>query len=646
MAKITPAPRGERAKVIVKTKAENVKKEPTQGHKWWLARSQRDLCNQVLETAGYLKQNQQYRYRQAAIFARLYGNRPLFNFMGSNMGKDLGSNNLPIDRPTMNIVQSCTDTLVSRITQAKPRPMFLTDNANYKERNLAKQMNSFINGELYQTDAYELGALQLRDAAVLGTGILKVYENTDKRVALDRVLAPELLVDPNDAYYGRPMQLFQVKLIDRAVLADMMPESKSVVANAEQAFPDNSADSSKTISDQVIVVEAWRLPSGNESGDGRHVIACTSGVILDEEYKKKRFPFTFLHYSPQLVGFWGQGLSEQLLGTQVEINKLLMTISSAINLVGVPRVFVEDGSKIVKAHLNNQVGAIVTYRGTKPIYEVAPCIPQEVYAQLERLVQYGYQQCGISSLSAGAKKPAGLNSGEAIRNYDDLQNDRFSALERCYRDSYIDLSYLITDFAKDIAERDGKYSTVYPNKDGTKEIDLPHADMLKDPVIQCFDTSFLPREPSGRMEKVTEYMQAGMLSPQEGRRLLDWPDLEQVDKLANAAEERILQVLDDIVESGKYVPPDPFMDLALAEELSKQYYNLYVPAKLEESKAQQLRDFFTQIQDLKMAAMPPPPPGPAMGAAGGAMPAAGDPLAVPGAPPVSDLLPTIPQQGV
>ena len=59
---------------------------------------------------------------------------------------------------------------------------------------------------------------------------------------------------------------------------------------------------------------------------------------------------------------------------------------------------------------------------------------------------------------------------------------------------------------------------------------------------------------------------------------------------------------------GDWNPPDAFMDLALATELTVQYYNLYVAAKLEESKAQMLRDFFTQVQTLQQAAMPPPMP--------------------------------------
>lgn len=629
--KITPKKKDE--KEVVKVTTLDKKAKTNQAFKWWLADSKKELLEQGLSTVNFLKETQQYRYRQAAIYARLYGNMPLFNFVGANTNKMNAGNNLPVDRPTMNIVQSCLDTLVARITQSRPKPTFLTDNGDYKERKLAKQMNGFISGEFYQLKAYPMGELIMRDAGALGTGCLKVFADADKKVAVDRVLQTELLVDPNDAMYGNPRQLWQLKLIDKSVLNELFPGNRSVISSAEQAFPDNSADGQKTVSDQVIIAEGWHLPSGKDAKDGRHAILCTSGVILDEEWMRPNFPFAFLHYSPRIMGFWGQGLAEQLMGTQVEINKLLMTISQSINLVGVPRIFVEQGSKVVKSAFNNNIGTIVTYSGTKPLYEVAPCVPQELYAQLERLVQYGYQQSGISSLAAQAQKPAGLDSGEAIRSYDDLQSDRFSAVSKRYDNFFIDLAYLNIETAKDIARETGSYKTVYPNKNGTKEIDLPKVDKLGDPVIQCFDSSSLPRDPAGRLEKVTEMMQTGMISVQEGRRLLDYPDIEQVDKLANAGEERILQILDEIVDNGKYTPPDPFMDLALATKLCTQYYNLYVPAKLEEDKAQQLRKFFSQLLTLQQAAMPPPPPMPDPAAMGG------QPIAVPEAPPVSEMLP-------
>lgn len=637
MAKITPSERkASRETIVVKTTDAGKKKE-NQAFKWWLAGSKRELTAQVLDTVSFLKEQQQWRWRQAAVYARLYGNMPLQNFLGANMTKMAIGQNLPIDRPTMNVVQSCIDTLTSRITQSRPRPVFLTDNGDYRMRNMAKQMNGFIAGEFYQMKAYEKGALILRDAEVLGTGVAKVFQRNN-RVETERVLNTELLVDDNDALYGDPRQLFQLKLIDRSVAAAAMPEGRLAIERAVQGYP-TEGEGQKTAADQIIVAEAWHLPSGKDehgdfSGDGRHVIVCSEGVILDEPWERETFPFVFLHYSPRMMGFWGQGLAEQLMGTQVEINKLLITISRAINLVGVPRVFVEDGSKVVKAHLNDAIGSIVTYRGTKPIYEVAPCMPAEVYAQLQRLVDYAYQQSGISQMTAAAQKPAGLNSGEALRNYDDIQSDRFAALVKRYDQFYIDLAYQDIWEAKEICEETGKYKTVYPNKDGTKEIDLPKADLLEDPVIQCFDASSLPRDPSGRLQKVTEMMQGGLISPDEGRRLIDYPDIEQVDKLANASEERILQALDEIVETGKYTPPDPFMDLMLAKKLVTQYYNLYAPAKLEESKQQKLRDFFTQILTLEQAAMPPPMPGMMPGA-----PGAPAPIGVPVAPPQNDLMP-------
>lgn len=599
---------------VTPSKPENViiakttdKKDIKNVYSWWKSKTDMELCDQLLATATYLKENQTDRSRQAALYARLYGNQSLFSFIGANMSKTNLTSGLPADRPTFNLISSATDTLVSKIGQSRPAPVFLTDNSDYKERNLAKKLNNFILGEFYGTKAYEKAVICLRDAIVEGTGCLKVFEK-DNRVALERVLLTELFTDPNESIYGDPRQLYQLKLVDRSVLMAANPKFKSVISKAEQAYVDNSSESSKTVSDLVLVVEGWHLPSGKGAKDGRHTLACSSGIIFDEEYTKDKFPFVFLHYSPRLLGFWAQGLAEQLMGTQMEINSLLYTITKAIKLVGVPRTFVEEGSKVTKASLNNDVGVIISYRGTKPIYEVAPCVPQEMYAQLQRLIQYGYQQCGVSALDAAAQKPAGLNSGEAIRSYDDISNDRINALSRRYDNLFVDLAYLMIDLAKDICEREGSYTTVYPNKNGTKQVDLPEAGLLKDEfVIQCFNMSSLPRDPAGRMAKVVEMMQAGMISIKEGRRLLDFPDLGQIETLANASEERIFQILDDIIEEGKYTPPDPFMDLQLANEIVVQYYNLYSSAKLEEEKAQMLRDFFNQIQTMKQAAMPQPP---------------------------------------
>jgi len=604
---------------------------------WWIEKDADKAAALMLTSAAFLKESQGYRYRQAAVYARLYGNQSLYSFAGSNMSKMDQTTGLPQERPTFNLIQSATDTLVSRISQSRPSPVFLTDGGDYKQRTLAKKLNHFIGGEFYNTKAYELGAIALRDALVEGTGVIHTFETPDARVGMERVLLTELLVDPNESMYGEPRQIYRIKLIDRDVLYANFPKFKDKIEMATKAYPDNSVDSSKTVADLVMVVEGWHLRSGKNATDGRHTLACSAGYLIDEPYTKDRFPFTFLHYSPRLLGFWSQGLAEQLMGTQLELNSILFTISRAIKLVGVPRIFVEDGSKVTSAHFNNEIGSIIKYRGIKPMFETPQSNAQELYAERDKLIQYGYQQCGVSALQASSQKPQGLDSGEAIRTYDDISTDRFASLSRRYDNLFIDLAYQTIDIARDIAERDGSYSTVYPNKNRITEVNLRAADLIEDKfIIQCFTQSSLPKDPAGRLAKVTEMIQAGMITLQEGRRLLDYPDLEQVEKLANAGEERIFQILDEIVDDGKYTPPDPFMDLNLATELVTKYINLYSQAKLEERKAQMLRDFFSQIQAIKQAATPPPMPG---------QPGVPTPQANPAPLPTSPLVPNAnPQQ--
>jgi Phage portal protein, SPP1 Gp6-like len=581
---------------------------------WWKARDDRQLALELCGTAAYLKTLQTYRIRQLAASIRLYAGLSVYSYAGSNVSKMDRTKTLPNDTPTFNLIQACTDTLVSRLTQNKPQPKFLTDNSDYKERHLAQELNQFILGEFYQTKAYEKASKVLKDAIVMGTGALKIYEGDNNKVCVDRVLQTDLYVDDNDSLNGDPQQLIQLKLVDRDKVMAANPTAAGVIAETPTSYPDNSSESGRTTTDQILVVEAWKLPSGPDPEapgyiPGRHTLATQAGVIYDEPWTKPKFPFVFLNYSDPFTGFWGQGLGTQLFGTQISLERILKTITRAIVLVGVPRVFIEQSSKVVKAHNNNEIGVMITYSGTKPSYEIAPCNAPELYAERDKLIEYGFRQCGISDMQATGEKPGGLNSGEAIRSYDDVNSDRFAELSNRYDQVFIDLAYQITDCAMDIAKREGKYQTVYPNRDGTKEIDLPKMTLIKDPfVIQCFNESSLPRTPAGRIATVTEQVQAGMLTLREGRRLLKFPDLEQDEKLANASEERIFKILDDIVHDGKYTPPDPFIDLQLAVNLVVQYINLYLAANIEEEKAELLRTFFKQCQTLIQMGTPAPQP--------------------------------------
>ncbi len=590
------------------------KKSDDRPYKWWLAQNDKDLAQQLLSTTEYLKRTNNMRVRQASVFTRLLCGKPLYNFLASNATLD-SSNQLPIGRPTANVCFSCTDTLVSRISQDRPKPTFLTDAGHYKERLMAKQANAFIQGEIYRTKAYDKATLMLRDSCALGTGFLKVFPMHEK-VHVERVIETELLTDYNDAYYGNPRQLIQIKLVDRSVFEELFPDHVDIISEATHGNVDSTPRSTETISDQFIIAEGWHLPSSDEADDGRHVIACSAGIILDESYKKHKFPFVKLPYNPNVVGWFGQGLVEIIMPTQMEIYRNLIIMSQSNELMGVPRVLVDEMSKILETSFNNRIGSIIKYRNTPPEFVNPSGINPGTFEFVQWLIANAYQMVGISSMTAAGTKPAGLNlnSGESLREFDAIQTDRFAALGRRYQDVFPELSYLMIDCATEIVEETGKYTTVFPDKDGTREVDFKHIRMLKDTyVIQCFEESSLPKDPAGRQAKLSEMLAAGEITNNEFRRLSNFPDLEQSDQLAMALEERILHSLDEIIENGDKnydsIAPDPFIldPSDLATTLCVQYINKYSVTDIEEDKKQLLINWYTQVQGLKAKANPPQP---------------------------------------
>lgn len=634
MAKITP--KGPGPDVITVTTKTKSKKSGV--YKWYNADTQEQRAEEMLATFLFLKENQTSRYRKAALNAAMYQNAPLFNAAGSSLSK-ISTNGISTKRVTYNLIKSCVDTLGSRVTQSRPRPVFLTDNGDYKQRNDAKKCNSFINGEFYRLKVYDLTKEVFRDQGIFGPGVIKVLKGLDKKVALERRLYTELYVDPNEALYRKPRQLYEPQLMDRETAASMFPKYRSRIEKAEQAFPSNAGDSARSISDQILVVESWVLPTipakgrgkkDKGSGDGIHMIACSAGCLLEEEWTKGKFPFVMDNYSDAVLGMWGTGIADELMGLQLELDQLLNSSSEALKLSGYIMWLIEEGSKVNSAHINNNLGNLLKYKGTKPEAITPPAVSPEVYNRIDWIINKAYQAVGISALAAAAQKPAGLNSGEALRNYDDIQSDRFASVNKKYDNMHVDLAYQVFELAQEIAEEEGEYSTIYPNKNGTKEIDLPNMDRIRDTfVIQAFDASSLPRDPSGRLQKITEMIQSGMIDIKEGRRLLDFPDLEQVERLANSSEERLYQILDEIVEEGDYTPPDPYLNPAYAHQVAIQYYNLYASAKLEEEKQEMLRTFILQCENLITEATQPPPPAPGQG----------QPMAAPQPLPQSPLVP-------
>lgn len=608
--------------------------------RWWLS-DEDTLPSVVMSHVAAIIQADRGRIDSYNTYAKLYGTfTPTFW-----NGYQLASSGRPTapqrDRLTYNIVQSCIDTLTARISQNKPKAMFLTTGGDSKLQRKAKKLDAFCYGLFYENGFYQLAPKIFRDACVFGEGIMHVYSENG-RVKHERVLPYELLVDYLESHYGpeSTKSLFRIKNIDRTELAEANPEHAEQISKMTNTSTFISANQ-RSVSDTVTVVEAWRLPVGGQAG--RHVIVTENCTLRDEDYEDDFFPFAVMRYSPRLYGFYAQGMAEQLVPTQVEINRTLISVQRSLYLGGTHKIFVKAGSKVIKSHFDNMIGTIMEYAGdTMPQYIVPQLVQPEIYSHLENMIQKGYQLTGVSQLSASSLKPMGIDSGKALRAVDDIQIQRFQTVAQCYEQFAVDVSRIDVAVARRTYEEMGKLTVKVPGKRFIETIDWKDVSMEDDEfMLQVFPTSKLPQDPEGRLQTVQEMMQAGLLTPEAGARLLDYPDLDAEENLHNSTLDYLHKILDGIVEDGKFVAPESFDDLVTARKLALEYYSQGKLNNLAEDRLELLRRFMSQI-DIATS----PPPAPIAGGAPGMAPGGGGPGIVqppanPTAPPTSNLIPNV-----
>jgi uncharacterized protein YeaC (DUF1315 family) len=602
--------------------------------RWWLEPEEKMGMN-AYAVATKIKENQSYRLTQNLRYARLYSNLELLGLQAGTYARTVTQG--VEQRVTFNVIRQCTDTVANKIARNRPRPMFLTSGGDWKLKKRAKNLTKFIDGLFDMERVYVIANQVFVDACVFGTGVMHVYKD-DAKVCFERVLPDEILVDDAEGIYGSPRQVHRTKYVHREILLDLEGLDK----NAKQAIVDAPAgmpgdNTSVYAGDLIAVVESWHLRSSENAKDGKHVLSIKGTTLFAEDYEKDYFPFVFFRWAPNIIGFYGSGIAEELLGIQIEINKLLRNITRAIALQAVPRVFVENGSQVNTAHLNNQTSSVIKYTGRPPIFDTPTGMNSEVYAQLDRLYNKAFEIVGVSQLSATSKKPAGLDSGVALREFNDIESERFAVTGQRWEQFFIDIAAQAVDAATDLYTKENDLTVKVPGKSFIEKIKWSEVSLPADAyIMRCFPTSILPTTPAGRLQVVQELIQGGFLSKEEGLALLDFPDLERQLNLSNAAIDDVMEQLEKIVEDKKYDTPEMYQNLQLAVKLGQSAY-LKARADNQPQDVQELLRRY--IDDAQTMLNEQNPQAAAAVVANPQAPAGAPMLAQPEAPPVSELLP-------
>jgi len=565
--------------------------------RWWEAQ---EAHTSAFGALRHIEERDQEREGLNIRHMKMYGNHDIIGYRSSDMAEPSHQK----ASMSLNVVKAVSDTAVAQIARAQSRAVFLTDEGNRSLRRKARLLTRFVDGVNYAGSLHMKAPQVLLDACVIGQGCLKVYRK-EKEVCFERVFPGELFVDPAEGMYQRPQTLYQRKYVHKDVLIGMFPEQKGFIMNIQSPSYDN-ADyyNSEDLDGMVEVVEAWKLPTGETPGS--HLICVENATLAQEDWEHDRFPFIFIRWSPKMMGFWAQGIAEELTGIQVEINRILKRIQKAFQLLAVPWVLVEAGSKVQKAHLNNEIGAMIPYVGTPPIVKPNQTISPEVFQHLSWLYQRAFDHVGVSPFMAAGDKPSGVDSGVGIREAVEVQSGRFAMKIRAYEEFHLEVARWVVELGKEIAEEYPDFSISAPRDRYTVE-NVPWKDVEMEAdqyVLRVFPASALPMESSGRLSTVTEMLNANLIDQETGKRLLDFPDLASEMVLDRAAMDAIDAMIESILDEGKPLVPEPFFDLQLFIKRAQAYYlKAYAAGKVPEARLRLLRNSMEAASTMQKAAM-------------------------------------------
>lgn len=569
--------------------------------RWWDFKGKE--CAQAVTTAiSFLQKQQEARLRNMVVNARLYGNVGTLGTSSSAFGRLLSTTPSPKKYATMNATGSALDTMVAHIGEQKPRPFYLSSGGNYKEQRQAKKLNQWTDGVFYECGTYRKISRSFKHAGVWGDGWLNVFKRGGK-IAHELVIGAEIWVDEVEAQYGFPRNMHRVKVVDRDEAIGTWPKKEAEILEASRAIATTTGGIGSNISDMVTIAESWHLGAMDDNGDlngGKNCVTLVgSGVLLEdpEDWAHDFFPVVKLPWNEPLVGYYAQGLCEAAKGKQMWLNELMYTVQRAMRLTGTIKVAMEHGAKLVDEHINNEIGAVLKHApGKPPVFFTAAPVDPSFFTEIRQAIADIFQEAGVSELSAGNIKPAGLDSKPSLREFKDTQNERHKTKAELVDEFALQVARVSRELAKDMPD----YTVRVPGASGFRKISVKDLGTIKDEafVFQCFPVSQLPRDPAGRTQTVQEWVQAGWLTPRQGRKLMDFPDLQAANTLADAQEELVTEVLDAIVDDGEFSPPEPTDDLALDKETVIHYIQLYRRLDLEPEKMTLLRKWSQQVDAL------------------------------------------------
>lgn len=576
---------------------------------WWTEKKPEDQAQAIKQTLDLIDEEDSPLQDAHLRHMRLYRNLAMVGFGPYGHSRSDVSLGAPL---SLNVIRNMTNAVHSRVTKNRPRMTFQTANGNCEQREKARLLQRFMDGLFYKGNVYRESAKTFKDCAIFGTGFLKVVPGPrkDMPILFERVFSPEIRVDPVEGMHGKPRNIHQVKYLSKHVVLRKYPQaSKEIEALRPMSWSDDTATwgfvPDRRSKDVLRVVESYHTASEKGAGDG--IVSITSeGVMLSTGKWNYEFdPFCRMHWGPGPLGFWGMGLPEELIGIQVEINRIVRKIQMAFALLSNPYVMIDRASNVQRGHMTDIPGSLILYNNKKPDIFAPQVVSPEVFNQLERLYRWAHEIAGMSlNQAAGGSKT--YESGRAQLVDNQTGDIRYASVHRDWECLHEEAAYKALRYV----EKERRTISVRAFGDeGYDEINFAdHIDLDEDEwVMRIRPTSALGEEPAGQLDQAERYMKSGLIQhPEEILEQMEAPDIAAYVKRVTAPKRLVEKMVTVMLKGGQQQLPEPQMNLMLAADIAQQ---MYLEAKLDGVKEDRLKKVRTFIKTCVRMGQAAPQPG-------------------------------------
>ena len=512
--------------------------QPVATRAWWELEGDA-LAREVWDLAEGLRSEQSGRRRRALDALQRYEGRRLSGLYASAYTA------AELEERAYHLGRTMVDSLTAEMAgSGRPKPQFITSGADWKVRRRARKLDRLVEATLCQPQGRHVDAWDLAEDALLvdcmiwGVGVLKVLADED-RACIERTFPFELFVDPFEARYGSPLNLFHVYYVDKSKLLERFGDDEETRAKIETATSVIDSDDALTVDSYAIarrcaasirVVEAWRLPVSKDK-PGKHAFAIDGALLHAEDYTEPDFPFVVMRWSPERIGYWARSLIEEVAPLEDIVNDSGAMMNEKVRICSGRRVYFHENT-VSEEHLeaNDAESFVPVQQGASFPHEVTPePLASSELAWWQTNFAKAFEMPGVSQMLATSQIEPGVTAGIALRTRANLAAKRFANKTRRYENCFVDLGRKIVRVVRAIADENPGFAARWPGRHFLEEISWKDVNLDEDQYeVTIQAASMLQREPAGILSTAQELFASGTMSAPSFKRIV-----AQIEDLEN-----------------------------------------------------------------------------------------------------------------